>query len=367
MSWLGRRWRALKRLVHVLNRAVRAARGKGQVALRVYRGFGSRRQVVLMGRVMRQPAGPASGVELADLGRLFLQLGVRGAQVTGRFGGAEQTVTTDRDGYFHLRLEPDAPPPEGTLWHGVEVTLAGPDPVTVEGQVFIPPETSELLVISDIDDTVIHTGVANKLKMLWRLFMQDADDRTAFPGMAAFLNALHCGARGDDAANPVLYVSRGPWSIYDVLDEFFNRHQIPVGPILFLREWGLTLQSPLPRRTEGHKSGLIREMLEVYETLPVVLIGDSGQRDPEIYARIVHDHPGRVRAVYIRDVSRSPEREQGIAALRDEMAAAGSMLVLAADSAAMARHAAEHGLMAPLAAKDVVDERAAAEKVPGTV
>ena len=147
-------------------------------------------------------------------------------------------------------------------------------------------------MISDIDDTVIETGVANKLKMLWNLFMQGPRSRVAFPGIAALLQALHRGASGHEQ-NPMLYVSRGPWSIHDTLDEFFNLHRIPVGPILFLREWGLTLQRPLPRRAQDHKLELIRNMLALYRHLPFILIGDSGQRDPEIYTQVVREHPGR--------------------------------------------------------------------------
>src|SRR3546814_8140010 len=84
-------------------------------------------------------------------------------------------------------------------------------------------------------------------------------------------------------------------------------------------------------------------MLELYDQFPFVLIGDSGQRDPEIYAQVVREHPGRVAAIYIRDVTRNPERDRGIGILAREVAAGGSTLVVAADSLEMARHAAEHG------------------------
>ena len=63
----------------------------------------------------------------------------------------------------------------------------------------------------------------------------------------------------------MLYVSRAPWSIYEVLDGFFRQHDIPVGPVLFLREWGMTLQRPLPRRGKAHKLELIRRMLDLYQ------------------------------------------------------------------------------------------------------
>ena len=77
-GWLERRWRGLRRVLHVLNRPVRAARGKGGIAVRTYRGYGSRSEVFMIGRVLRQPGGPASGNEFADLGHLLLQRGVRG-------------------------------------------------------------------------------------------------------------------------------------------------------------------------------------------------------------------------------------------------------------------------------------------------
>jgi phosphatidate phosphatase APP1 len=228
----------------------------------------------------------------------------------------------------------------------------------------VPPVACRYVVISDIDDTVMYTGVAQKLKMLWRLFMQDAESRVAFPGMATLLRALHGGRSGAEF-NPMLYVSRGPWSIYKVLDEFFNLHRIPVGPLLFLREWGVTLRRPLPRRAQDHKLELIRKMLALYHDLPFVLIGDSGQHDPEVYTRTVREHPGRVVAIYIRDVSRKPERHDAIEALAVEVVDAGSSLLLAADSLAMAEHAVTHGLIPPEALAAVRAEIRQDEQEPG--
>ena len=90
-----------------------------------------------------------------------------------------------------------------------------------KAQIFIPPASCRYVVISDIDDTVMQTGVANKLRMLWRLFVEDAQSRVAFPGVGALYRALHAGASGDEQ-NPMLYVSRAPWGIYEVLEEFFD-------------------------------------------------------------------------------------------------------------------------------------------------
>ena len=342
--------RGLRRALELLARPVRAARGRGAFVLQPYRGYGSRDEAFLIGRVFKQPtfgSGPGGGVlrhQMIDVLRGFLRRGVADAALIARFCGAEQGLTTDRDGYFRVHLRPAEPPAADRLWHPIELELLSPTRFRAAGEVFVPPAACRYVVISDIDDTVMYTGVAQKLKMLWRLFMQGAQSRVAFPGMATLLRALHGGRSGGEF-NPMLYVSRGPWSIYEVLDEFFNLHRIPIGPLLFLREWGVTLQRPLPRRAEDHKLELIRNMLALYHDLPFVLIGDSGQHDPEIYAQTVREHPGRVVAIYIRDVSRKAERRRAIEELATQVVEAGSSLLLAADSLAMAEHAVEHGLI----------------------
>jgi phosphatidate phosphatase APP1 len=209
------------------------------------------------------------------------------------------------------------------------------------------------VVVSDIDDTVMHTGVVNKAAMLWRLFVEGASSRTVFPGVAALYRALYAGAGGDER-NPMLYVSRAPWGIYDILEAFFQHHAIPEGPVLFLREWGISWKTPLPRRAVDHKRLLIEAMMELYADMPFVLIGDSGQHDPEIYRQMVERYAGRVRAVYIREVAaRGPERAAEVAAMAAEMRAAGAHLVLAPDSLAIAEDAARLGLIAPSAVAEV--------------
>jgi hypothetical protein len=78
-----------------------------------------------------------------------------------------------------------------------------------------------------------------------------------------------------------------------------------------------------------------------------------------VYRQIVEEHPGRVLAVYIRNVSRDAQRIKEIEGLAAAVAAAGSSLVLAADSLAMAKHAADLGLIQGKAVADVADERSA--------
>jgi phosphatidate phosphatase APP1 len=352
--------KTLHRIARLVARPLRGQARERALILHAYRGYGSRHEVFLIGRVLRQPASrrrePGADRDLIDLVRGILRRGVVGARIRAGFAGDQVEVETDRDGYYRVHLKLNNPPPSDTVWHPMSLELLGPEPLRTEAEIFIPPARSSFVVISDIDDTIVYTGVANKLKMLWRLFVHGADRRVAFPGIAALLTALHHG-RGGDEANPMLYVSRGPWAIYDVLDAFFGQNGFPPGPLLFLREWGLTLQRPLPRRAKGHKLALIRHMVACYADKRLVLIGDSGQRDPENYAKVVHENPGRVLAIYIREIQPNPARRAAIDKLAGEVAAAGSILVLLEDSFAMARHAAQTGLISEAALADVLAER----------
>ena len=356
--------KGLRRALKVVGRPVRQARGRGGLVIQAYRGYGSRAGVFLMGRVFRGQRSGSGGYEenvgrdILDLGRRLVRRGCGNAIVAARFCGAEKKVVTDRDGYFSVLLKPVKSPPEDRYWHCMELELIAPaEPgVRTEAELFVPMDKSRFVVISDIDDTVIFTGVANKMMMLWRLFTQGPRSRIVFPGVPAFYRALHGGA-GADEMNPLLYVSRGPWSLYEVLDEFFNIHGIPVGPILFLRKWNLSLRHPLPRRARGHKLALIREMLSIYSDMPFILIGDSGQHDPEIYSRVVRENPGKVMAVYIRNIEDNSVRDRAVKVLAEDVAKAGSILLLAADSFAMAKHAAEKGFISPEALAEVLAER----------
>ena len=89
-------------------------------------------------------------------------------------------------------------------------------------------------------------------------------------------------------------------------------HGIPPGP-LFLKDWSPTVLG----KHQDYKLGVIRSLLETYEDLPFVLIGDSGEEDPEIYLQAIREHPERIKAVYIRDVTPG-KRDAEVHAIAEE-------------------------------------------------
>ena len=331
--------------------------GNEPVRIRPYRGYGTAEEIYLKGRVLEGTELPPAGEEdslwdnLVNTFKRFESDEIPHARLKARFAGDEVEVTADEEGFFEAVLHPRETLPAGQLWHAVTLDLLEPQrpghpPVSAVGEVFIPPPGAQFGVISDIDDTVVQTGATHLLQMARTVFLGNARTRLPFKGVGAFYRALFQGTV-EGAVNPLFYVSSSPWNLYGLLSEFFQLQDIPFGPVLFLRDWGISEDELLPLGHRSHKLQSIRRVLDLYKDLPFILIGDSGQEDPEIYAEIVNLFPQRIHAIYIRNVSHGLARPRAIEELAKRLAEAGSTLVLAEDTLPMAKHAAEQGWISP--------------------
>ena len=277
---------------------------------------------------------------LAAFIRLLESDEVPHARLRASFRGTRQELRADKEGYFRVELK--CPRIEAG-WHEIELQSMDDPAVRALGRVMVPAKKASFAVVSDIDDTVVYSYVTNKLRMLLTVALSNARTRKPFAGVSAFYRALHAGI------NPFFYVSKAPWNLYVPLAEYLEVQKLPEGP-LFLRNLGL-------RMPRDHKHSAISALLAAYPALPFVLIGDSGEDDPEVYADIVRRHPKRIRVVYIRSISRRPKRVAAIERLIKEVAATGCQLVLAPDSEHAAAHAAAEGLIDATALRAVRAER----------
>jgi phosphatidate phosphatase APP1 len=335
-----------------------------------YRGYGAEGRALVLGRAM-QDEGLGDPDPAASRWRNLMHALKRlesdplpFATVRARVAGFEAELRADDEGFVRAWVDlPAALPPGG--WHRVDLELRHPErPASPgAGEILTRGPASRFGVISDMDDTVLQSQVTDFIRAARTVLLENARTRLPFPGVAAFYRALAAGAGAE--ANPIFYVSNSPWNLYDLITDFLDVQQIPVGPVL-LRDLDLGLRL---RRRPPHKPGTIAEVLETYPRVPFILVGDSGQEDPEIYSRIVRDHPGRILAVYIRNVRPHPERVAAVRRLAEEVVAAGSSLILADDTLAAARHAAEHGWIDPAALGEIAgekrdDEGASSAKLP---
>jgi phosphatidate phosphatase APP1 len=329
--------------------AVLRLRGRHHPTVVPFIGHGTTRRIrvparVLLGRAeveappVAVPDAPAPtarsrrAILLAGLAR-FVTVEVSGARVRATVAGVTTEARTDREGYLDLAVDVDLDPG----WHEVELALR--DGTTATARVLVVDPTADIGLVSDIDDTILETGISRGLAMVRATLMTETRDRTPLPGAAALYKAL----TGD--VRPVFYVSTSPWNLHEMLLEFVDMRGFPLGP-LQLTDWGPSRSGIFRIGATEHKTGLVRRILAEHPQLRLVLVGDSGQLDPEIYAALAREHPDRIAAVYIRRTAHdAAARIAQVDALAAEVSAAGVPMLAANDSVEIAAHAVGLGLL----------------------
>jgi len=339
----------LDQLSHGFSRLIGKIKEQPVIAF-TYRGYGQPNHIWLRGRILRD-RGIITTIQdsrwrtLVNNYKRFGSKEIPNARLLISVGKNEFELHTDAEGYFKLATKLDTPLSQSDAnWrkagvHVIEIPERKVDK-HFTAEYMIPPPHARFGVISDIDDTVLKTDVTSilKLKVLYHTLFKNAAKRKAFVEASAFYRSLAYGTQEQDG-NPVFYVSNSPWNLYDLLEEFLDLNHLPKGPIL-LRDFGL----PYEERGAGylgHKHESILQILNTYPDLPFILIGDSGEKDAFIYQAVAEAYPGRIAAIYIRDV-RSGRRRRRVHRLIEET---GADIKLIENYAQAAEHAASRDLL----------------------
>ena len=313
----------------------------------VHRGYVVQDEVRVHLQVLEQPAIPEAtqGLPFREVAeqnmRRYAALGLPQVDVRVRLGDAEVDVTTERRGYAATTLTVPGLTPG---WHRVHATLVpedvDADVVAGRGRVLVPDPAAPFAVISDIDDTILRSRVTEGLGAMLATMFGDANRRDAIPGMASLYRGLNRGpsrqpGAGAAALPPFFYVSTGSWAMYPLLTKFLQGRGFPRGP-LFLTDWGPS-DRYIVRSGREHKRNAIGRLLNSYPGTRFVLVGDSGQADPEVYLEFAGSHPSQVAAIIIVDVGpHLSDRAEELTARAIEAQANGVQFHFAADALAAA-------------------------------
>lgn len=313
-------------------------------------GYGNGNEVFISGLVVAR-SGKAKPVEgqskwhnLKAMLRRYLRNEIEFADVAVTFMNMTRNVTTDKYGIFRCSFKIKPETSLSSIWHKAYLSLP-PLNEQVQAEVMIINDTPEFGVISDIDDTIMISYATQKLQKLMLMILNNARTRMPFEGVSEFYHALQRG-RVTEGYNPFFYVSNSEWNLFDLLYEFIEFNRIPKGPLL-LRQMAIYFWRPWKLRefNKEHKKETIRTLFKVFDKLRFVLIGDSGQKDPQIYSEIAKEFPGRVLAIYIRDlgIEQNQKKIEIITTrLNQEF---NTEMLLVKDSEAAAKHATEKGFI----------------------
>ena len=154
-----------------------------------------------------------------------------------------------------------------------------------------------LSIISDIDDTIKESLVADRRELLMNTFVREF---RSVEGMADIYR------RWQDVGAIFHYVSSSPWQLFDSLQRMQNECGFPAGT-MHLRNF--RLRDQFLKRVMIRRKGKATAIKRLVKNLPqhkFILIGDSGEKDPEIYQKFARRFPNQVQGIFIRDLNSRP-------------------------------------------------------------
>lgn len=246
-------------------------------------------------------AGDVESAVFRKRAAAFLVDNERGKRIVIQLGSQRFALpASETNGHFEgeCTLSPgSAPPPDpsgGPSWISFRAVLPDGDTRIMEGRVMLLPPAG-LSVISDIDDTIKISDVRNKRNLLTHTFLLPFEFT---PGMPEFYRRL--------ALFPAAfhYVSASPWHLFEPLDEFRGEAGYPPGMFHLLDfRWKDTTFFNLLAEPEEKKMPALEAILRDWPGRRFILIGDSGEKDPEIYGDLASRRPEQVQWILIRDVT----------------------------------------------------------------
>lgn len=275
----------------------------------VYPGFGGPGGFVVEGRVIEARGdSPEAQTDswFTNFRRTLRQLisdEQENVPLTVALGASTWNAVTDEEGYF--RVEAKLPNSSPAGWHQIKVA-ADSGETQATGTVLLIPEENRLGIISDLDDTILISEVIDKSQLLRNTLLLNYAQRQAVPGTADFYARLARGNPKPEAA-PLFYLSASPRQLHRGIQAFLDRNGFPRGVLITKKVTNDNTSEPLVDQVQ-YKIAHIERLLALLPQVRFVLVGDDGERDPEIYDEIRRHYPDRVAAVWIRKVSRNAAR-----------------------------------------------------------
>lgn len=318
-----------------------------------YRSYGSGKELYIKGRVLdNRPleyhAGQSWWQSMRNALRQFDTHEIRDLKVTLTIGDHRLETVTDSKGYFlfDLLLPNDIShftDHEGWVPFSLfaDPTASTSESAVFSGEFLIPDAEADFGIISDIDDTILNTGVTSFLK--WKVIRNslfvNAFRRIPLKDAPQLYRKLHKGVLNKEK-NPVFYLSNSPWNMYRYLELFLDHNGFPKGPIL-LRSFGSIFKRATASE-KPHKQKEIINLLENYPAMKFVLIGDSGEHDASIYTDIAVQFPNRIICIYLRSVPHK-RRMRHVQSIVDNFRQVPVLMV--GESSEAEKHAALTGLI----------------------
>jgi phosphatidate phosphatase APP1 len=216
--------------------------------------------------------------------------------ITLRFNDGEAYTMTDASGSFFFTTNTTSNQTslqEIILYNGESVRTL--DDLYTRNIHFLK---APVIVISDIDDTLLHSNISNRLLKFRTLMFTSMEKRRAVVSMQSLIQELHVGGAA------AFYVSNSEQNLYPLIYRFLLHNGFPKGPLLLrqMRRVKDVFRSVKMEEREAHKTKMLKEILDLFPDKKYFLLGDNTQLDLKIYLKIADQYPENIRYIIIRKV-----------------------------------------------------------------
>ena len=213
-----------------------------------------------------------------------------------RFNSGSISAVTDASGSFFVKRRIDD---INSILQRVELSN-GEEALLMEGLYLrsIHHVINPYLVISDIDDTLLHSYISNKVRQFRTLAFTPVERRKAVVPMQEVMKRfVRSGASS-------IYLSNSELNLYPLIYRFLIHNDFPPGPLFLkrLRRLGDLFRYRKLSERDVHKMKILDEVLPLFSGRKFALVGDNTQHDLPIYLSVAEKYPESVRFILIRRV-----------------------------------------------------------------
>ena len=212
--------------------------------------------------------------------------------------GATATVTADDHGFIDYKLPAGLRRP----LNKVTLSVAANRDRDASSATYLVPVWSDkpgnLGIISDVDDTLTDSDVTHKIHLAWNTFFHSQFDVKVFPESAKQLASLTGPIKAFDM-RPLFFLTGSPWNLHARIAGAFGRAGIPAGAFVLRRF------SKEPMKAYDFKLPHLIELFAAFPHTKWVLFGDTGEQDPEVYAKMSTTNEASIQAIYIHNVTKA--------------------------------------------------------------
>lgn len=232
--------------------------------------------------------------------RMFLVDNERDKNIVLAISGQQYNApTSDANGHFQFDVYLTAKADSCNNWLLIKVITRADDTRNFNGKTQCL-DAHGISVISDIDDTIKDSNVLDKKQLMKNTFTKQF---RAVNGMARLYRAWQ------QQGYRFHYVSASPWQLYPFLEQFLQDNQFPAGSmhLKLVRLKDSSFFNLFDSPEEG-KLPTITKLFKDYPKRQFILVGDSGEKDPEIYAQITRQYPDKIIKIFIHDIRKDRKR-----------------------------------------------------------